>query len=321
MKMNDIFDAFSRRNKEPQPYTSSVPITSRNRIFYLCNELFGQSTDHFDYTDAFWNEIRYSFIILLGKGQRLIDNKQLNAIQDVTEFLSTCSDEHYLTFIEYIFKVKRFPQLCSDENALVATINEIFALDNIAYELTEMIKEDVQLITNDNPSPDLSPHLYPSRPPIIEPKVISYPQIIRKDDQIVHATTVKPTLQLLKDPKFKTANKEFLEALEHYRKGENSDCLTKCGSAFESVMKIICDKKRWRYNQNDTASPLIMKLINNKMLEPYFEQPLIAIATLRNHLSSAHGAGVKEKDVPPEYASYLISITAAAIILLVHKSK
>ena len=51
----------------------------------------------------------------------------------------------------------------------------------------------------------------------------------------------------------------------------------------------------------------------------HFEQPLLNIATLRNKLSNAHGAGVQHRRVPQHVAKYAINATAAAILLLVEE--
>jgi hypothetical protein len=41
------------------------------------------------------------------------------------------------------------------------------------------------------------------------------------------------------------------------------------------------------------------------------------VATLRNRLSKAHGAGVQIRNVPRHLAAYALNSTAAAILLLV----
>jgi len=144
-----------------------------------------------------------------------------------------------------------------------------------------------------------------------------YPQIIAKDNQVVHQGVIEPTLQLLNSIAFEHANAEFLKALEDQRKGDYLDCLVKCGSAFESVMKVLCDKRGIAYKQTDTASPLIKALMSRSQLDSFWEQPLTLIATLRNRLSSAHGAGTQAKVVPPHVATYAVNATASAILLLV----
>jgi hypothetical protein len=85
--------------------------------------------------------------------------------------------------------------------------------------------------------------------------------------------------------------------LEDYRKGDYGDCLTKCSSAFESTMKIICDRRGWPYSQNDAARPLVQIIFQHTQLEQnHFEQPLMHIATLRNKLSKSHGAGTQQRN-------------------------
>lgn len=134
---------------------------------------------------------------------------------------------------------------------------------------------------------------------------------------MLYRSAIQPNLQLLREPEFGAANKEFLEALEDFRKANYGDCLTKCGSAFESVLKVICTKKKWPYQPSDTASPLLKTVINNSGLEQFFEQPLILVATIRNKLSKAHGAGLASRNVSKAKAEYAINATAAAILLLV----
>ncbi|WP_376741120.1 DUF7014 domain-containing protein [Yersinia enterocolitica] len=93
---------------------------------------------------------------------------------------------------------------------------------------------------------------------------------------------MEPALTLLNVAKFKHANDEFLRALEDHRTGYYRDCLTKCGSAFESVMKVLCAKNSLPFKETDTASTLLRILLGNRQLNQFWEQPLILIATLRN---------------------------------------
>ena len=81
-------------------------------------------------------------------------------------------------------------------------------------------------------------------------------------------------------------------------------------------MKVICHRKRIPFKQTDTASTLMKSLLTNSSLEAFWEQPLILIATLRNRLSSSHGAGTVPKAVPDHVAAYVINATASAIVFL-----
>ena len=142
-------------------------------------------------------------------------------------------------------------------------------------------------------------------------------KLIRIDNQFLHEEAVRPALQLLVNKKFEAANGEFLEAFDDYRKSDFDDCLTKCCSALESVMKVICAEKKWPFSPKDTAGPLLKTVIENSGLPSFFEQPILLIATLRNRLSKSHGAGTDARDVPEHLARYALHATASAIVLLV----
>jgi len=142
---------------------------------------------------------------------------------------------------------------------------------------------------------------------------------VLREDQVLHAEAVAPAIQLLADSGFSSANQEFLAALDDYRKGRYPDCLTKCGSAFESTMKLICARRKWAYQPTDTARELLRVVLTNSGMDTYFEQPLLLIATMRNRLSSSHGAGAHPRPVPPHRARYVINATASAILLLVEE--
>lgn len=279
-----------------------------------CGDLFSNNRSYYksgNYAEQFWDEVHQMLLYRHGKFQ-LSDGQPQSRAHDVLGFLLTCKDDEFFDFIEYIFRVKCLFHVSLEENIIVSEINELFKSENIGYELTEMVKEEVIEPVNSYPFSGREQKVI---------KTIAYPQVIRKDDQVIHTTTIMPALNLLSEPKYKTANQEYLEALEDYRKGDYGDCLTKCGSAFESVMKIICDSKKWQYKQTDTASVLLTTIISKSGLESFFEQPLIIIATLRNRLSKSHGAGVAPKEVTQNYARYALNSTAAAIVFLVNETK
>ena len=154
---------------------------------------------------------------------------------------------------------------------------------------------------------------------LLDTTLVSYPKVVLREDQVLHAEAVAPAIQLLGDRGFASANQEFLSGLEDYRKGRYGDCITKCGSAFESTMKLICTRRNWTYEQTDTASALLRVVLEKSGMEPYFEQPLMVIATIRNRLSSSHGAGAEPRRLPAHRARYVINATAAAILLLVEE--
>ena len=87
-------------------------------------------------------------------------------------------------------------------------------------------------------------------------RVSAYPKVILKESEILHANAVAPALEFTRVNRIsREPNSEFRAALEDYRKGDMADCLVKCGSAFESVLKVICRRKGWPYNQNECTTP------------------------------------------------------------------
>ena len=148
-------------------------------------------------------------------------------------------------------------------------------------------------------------------------------QIIKVDSQLVHSEVVKPAMNLLSDPMYKGANKEFLNAHEHYRNRNYKDCVNNCFNAFESCLKIICQKNNWSYSEKDSANRLIGIVFDNGLIPPLMQSHFKAlrstlesgVPTIRNNWTG-HGQG-PEKIVVPEYiASYILNLTASNILLL-----
>jgi hypothetical protein len=152
--------------------------------------------------------------------------------------------------------------------------------------------------------------------------------LIRIDSELVHAEVVKPTLNLLLAKEYKGANEEFLKAHEHYRHQRYQECMNECLKAFESVMKAICHKRKWQYNQKDTAKVLIDTCFKKGLIPNFLEGHFTAlrsclesgVPTVRNKMSG-HGQGVQPNDVPAYMAGYLLHLTATSILLMVEAEK
>lgn len=149
-------------------------------------------------------------------------------------------------------------------------------------------------------------------------------EIIRIDSQLIHAEVVKPALSLLRDPRFRGAEEEFLDAYSHYRSGRPKEAVTSANSAFESTMKAICEIKGWDYAPGSRASDLIKVLRKNNLLPAYldnsFDQLAATLASglpqVRNN-DGGHGQGATPKETPAYIASYALHLCAANIVLMV----
>lgn len=303
-KFDHIFDVYSRRGKPTPPFSYNIPSTFRNRLLLLCRDTFSNNESTYsprNYVERFWGEIHKMLTYRLGRPQLTLLGTFVNTTIDAANFLTTCKDEEFLDFVEDIFKVEWLSYVVRDKSEFVARVNKLFALDGLGYELTSFVVEE-----------------RPRKAPYGGTEVITvtWPQVIRKDDQVIHETAIKPALQFLSDPAYKSANLEYLEALEDYRKDDWGNCLTMCCSAFESVMKIMCEKNKWKYSQEDTAKPLVRAIITNAKMEQHFYGPLMSIVMLRHKHSKSHGAGVQPKKVTPGIALFGLNLTASAILFL-----
>ncbi len=93
----------------------------------------------------------------------------------------------------------------------------------------------------------------------------------------------------------------------------------KCGSAFESVLKVLCKKNGITVQPDkDTAGHLIPPVLAKSTLDAgTFQEPLTLVARMRNRLSSSHGGGSTVRNADRHVAQYAVTATAAAIVLLV----
>lgn len=149
-------------------------------------------------------------------------------------------------------------------------------------------------------------------------------QIIRIDNQMVHAEIVKPALAFLSDPRFSGPQDEFLSAHAHFRLGENKDAIVDASNSFESTMKAICDIKGWNYNKGNRASDLIKVLRAKGFFPAYLDKSFDQlVATLSSGLpqvrnkEGSHGQGAKTKNTPQYIAAYSLHLAAAKILFLV----
>jgi Domain of unknown function (DUF7014)/AbiJ N-terminal domain 4 len=149
-------------------------------------------------------------------------------------------------------------------------------------------------------------------------------QIVRIDSELIHEEIVKPALALLHSKEFSGAEEEFLKAHEHYRHGSNEEALNECLKAFESTMKVICDKRQWAYGPRATSKNLIHVCLEKELIPTFWLSHYTALRTLlessvptgRNNLSG-HGQGSIPHNVPDYLVAYMLHMTASAIVFLV----
>lgn len=153
-------------------------------------------------------------------------------------------------------------------------------------------------------------------------------QILRVDSEFVHAEMVKPVLMLLHDDAFVGPNEEFLKAHDHYRHGRHKECLNETLKAFESTMKVICQRHGWAIQPTDTASKLIQAVLANNLIPQAMQAQFSSLRTVlesgtptvRNK-NAGHGQGATPVEVPAYLAAYGLHTAAANILFLIEADK
>jgi len=316
--LRSILDTFSRRDgpRRRAYKPDDVSERLRNRILLLIRDLISGRwpTNRWnspgDYTGEYWADMQNRLQHLYGRVKLSNDPSEREAWQDVLGFALSCPAPEFFDFLEQTFRAAPMWRLLHDENELVDAINELFRVENAPYQLTRCVKVE---------EPEtLHVGSFATQGTVI--RTVAWPKVIRSDDEVTTAEAIQPALSVLAAPHFEAANLEFRDALDEYRRGQYGDALTKCCSAFESVMKCLCRLNRWPFDdRKDTAGALLRIILAHSRLDGFFEQPLLLIATMRNRLSSSHGGGTAVRTVERHVAQYALASTAAAVLLLVHE--
>ena len=145
--------------------------------------------------------------------------------------------------------------------------------------------------------------------------------LIRVDAEYSHSEIIKPALKILSSERLSAVNDEFMIAHKHYRNGSYSDSVTAANRAFESMLKFICDFRKWPYKKGDRASDLITIVISNSNL-PFDKSFGAYVAMLKSGLpnirneAGAHGQGANSVESTANVAQYALNMAASNIIFL-----
>ncbi|GGG30042.1 hypothetical protein GCM10011344_33670 [Dokdonia pacifica] len=305
-----IFDLFSKRQKRLQGEVpdiltyDDIPGNVRIKIIHIIRDVIGENDyrrDNYRINESY-NYIQKALCREYGKFS-LTNNNHGPEEQVLNFLLQTKQNEEVIDVIELIFKY----------------INENIRENYFNYKMQS---------TNTKSTPDEAIDELNKR---FKEEGIGYGfeggEIIKIDSTYIHTEITKPTLSLLWNKQFKGANEEYLKAHEHYRNGRNKECLTECLKAFESTLKIICNKKQWSYTPNDTARKLIQIAFNNGLVPTFTQNQFTSlqnllesgIPTIRNKLGG-HGQGHVPQKVDDEMTRYGLNLTGTNIIFLIEQS-
>ncbi|MFK5947914.1 MAG: hypothetical protein QM500_03975, partial [Methylococcales bacterium] len=299
---------FSKRQKQlrgevPDVYTyDELPRPLKVQIVHIITDTLGNSDGYYSHRAGV--KSAYTFIVKTLCHEyglfRLPGASEYESRMYLTEltsyFLQEKDVDKCIDVIEMSFKVidkftRRHDYLYKNNGAEIA--------DNSITELNERFKEHgigFQFIEN---------------------------EVIRVDSELIHVEAVKPALRLLNQKNYQGAQQEFLSAYEHYRHGKNKESLNDCLKAFESTMKAICDKRKWKYKSSDTARSLIQVCFENELVPTFWQQQLTSLRSIlessiptgRNKLSG-HGQGSEPITVPNYLVAYMLHMTASTLVFL-----
>lgn len=294
---------YSKRSFQPDVFRYDVPNEVRCRILHNLRQLSDDLENHIGF-ESLLEKVGERLLGQYGGLRRPAYEAARQDNNPVIQHFFSCRDEEALDFIETCVQVeplrlgKRF----------VDAVNTIFREEAIGYDLSPLVRHE-----SDEPG-----FLFGRR---IGGKALrfDFPKFVRKDENLLHEQTVRPCLEVLSNPKLRIANAEMLKAHTDYRKGNYADAITACGSAFESVLKTICDHHGWSYDSDkDTCSKLVSICRDNGLFPPFYAPIFEATGTIRNKLGDAHGRGPAPMyAVVKENVDHMIQMTSAHIILLV----
>lgn len=294
------FKFFSQRQRgEEVPDVlqyDDLPVEFRNQCYYIASDICNAI------------ECRLSKALIEGycreKGSKFFRFHKIYDLDDVKSLFSQCIDDmdtsDFLDLIDYMYHclysfinigdIYKYLSPASVEsiNKAFKDLNDRFKQHNLGYEVTNGT-------------------------------------LIRVDNQVVHAQYIKPALQLLCDEEFAGAEDEYRKAFEARCAGNNKDAILNAGKCFESVLKTICEKKKYSFNpQKDTANTLVNILKAQGFFPEYLESHLNGIITtlqsgaptVRNKVAG-HGQGSEITEAPDCLVDYVLGLVAVNSVLLV----
>ncbi|QDU31461.1 hypothetical protein ETAA8_66190 [Anatilimnocola aggregata] len=295
------FDVFSKRGKPlPDVFVyDELPLKLRQQLAYLYDDTLGKlSCNHgMDRPIGFFDQIRH--VVVRENGVPHLPPAECNdPFVEIRYCLLQGGDVPLvLDLVEKIFQTVLL--LSPGEHTPCD-----FELENAGLEAQEAVKELNHRFRENGVGYQFD---------------VNSKTLVRVDSLLVYATVIQPVLLLLSQAEYKVPNDEFLSALDDYKKAKYSEAITKAGSAYESVMKVILAKKQWPHDPTRPASHLVKAIVDNAPLDGGYNQVLMSVANVRNLASSAHGGGTTARVAEEHHCQLTLNLAASAMLYLVEE--
>lgn len=305
MSLTKWFGQRESFSEEPDYFVyDDLPSEFRYKILYMVRDAFTYlGSDELSirsFFDLQYESLRHQLLRAFGRPD--VGGTGGSPQSQVESFLQQCSPQEFFIVVEVFlnhltigaslrdwFVARKARQLLPK---VIQDFNKLALWHKVGYEIVDI---------GEGASPQAPPH-----------------QIIRRDTQYLHVETIRRPLTLLQTAGFEQAQKQFVQALDEYAKGNYADAITDANSSFESVTKQILGTDKGQ------AVDLIKELQKQKYIPPYMEKDthmisdlLETLPKLRNKESDAHGHLNIEEEQLPRYAKFAIHLCGTYIVFLV----
>jgi len=239
-----------------------------------------------------------------------------DVIDKIQDFMFHCSVDKFLSAIEILVTLKfnnmhRVYYRDHIENytykesnketlsSLINTINEIFKIEKVGYEIIPAGLDKLPFI------------------------------VVPFNSKYLYLETTKKPMSLMHNEDFKGALNEFEEALDEYRKGEYKDAILKATKSYESTLKTILDLKlpSPSYSNSDNIPKLVDKIKDDaEIIDPNLQTVFDSFwSVIKNgppnirNLVGAHGQGLDIKKVEKSYADFVLRLSGTYIVFLIER--
>jgi AbiJ N-terminal domain 4 len=295
-----MYEPFTKRGKPPPPIvTDTIPELVRNRLLAVLKELTGGWGDPL--RELFYSAAKTSEFLhgSLSKRRQYHRNPN-NPLTEIEDHFFACDADEFLEFIELVLQndMLHVP-------TAIQLFNGILRQEGVGYRFTDRIVNRVPGSTEGSIQHEVTPSI-----------------AVLTTEESTYQQTIEPALRALGNPLFKAASDELLDAHKHFRDGNWSDAITNAGKSLESVLKVICEKKKWKYNPDaDVLSRLVDTCNQNGLFPSFYVEIFKNAGTIRNKLG-AHGKANKSHAPAGEaMADHMIQLVSSHILLLIKLAK
>jgi len=142
----------------------------------------------------------------------------------------------------------------------------------------------------------------------------------------MHEEIIRPSLMIIHNPLFKTANEELISAFDKFKAKDNPGAILSASNAVESTIKVISKELKIKIDNSKPISVLIKTLCDERFFDTFLNDQINSLTKLlqssscaRNATSVGHGTEGKMFNTDDELVKYAIDSAASNILYLVRR--